>query len=671
MMLKIFIGIILILTSVVTSVIYHKTQQADINFYQGQLYFKKGEFEKAIPYYEKSLSIKPSQQKAIRGLAYCYQWTNRHKQAIEFFEKLSGKKPKDYKVKKDLADTLSWQGKYAEAIVLYKEVIKNTGDIEAIKSLARVYAWDRQYTLAEELLEKIINKDPDDLQLKLLAAEIRLYIGDYQQARKILEEIIKKDHDNIQAKIYIADILTYVNNLDAAIALYRQMLNIKYDRSLKEKLADTLSWDRQYSEALKLYDELLNEKDAPKIRRQKARVLGWMRRYNLALKEYSILLGRNYDPLIALEKKAKGAYWNSRVKEAIRNYKEIIEKEPQNLEAMFDLAQIYSYQLMCKEAITEYNKILALSPKHFRAQEGKEKINLISKHVHLNTSYEFYEADSSNRDTDIKRHSLKEQLIVPFSDSLSAIIDYQLTRRDFADLPDITENNPNFKLAYINNPSWKAEVFYGLHSYNKDINTLHVFGSDVSVRVFDRGEYTLSLERKQLEDNSTVIRGRCYSDDYKQRIGLDINNYFKIAADYLYAHYSDSNYKNEPGLDLLYFFSLDPRRLSLKYRYFWRNFKNKTSPYFSPKGFSTNALTLNWRHYLNKEEIFFGADDIYYELGYEIAVDSRNVVGHKFSVQFNRDINKRLNFNIKGAYVNSSASVYTDKDIVVSLNYYF
>lgn len=248
---------------------------------------------------------------------------------------------------------------------------------------------------------------------------------------------------------------------------------------------------------------------------------------------------------------------------------------------------------------------------------------------------------------------------------------YRLTHRSFADFSDLLENEVRIKASYINNPDWSVSGFYDFIAYNRGINPVHTFGAGYGFRILDCGISNFSYERERLENNSTVIRGRFYSDNYKERLDMDINKRLKLGIDYLFASYSDSNYKLEPGLDLLYYFSLDPKRLTVKYRYFYKNFDKKVSDYFSPKGFSTNSLALNWRHFLNKEEIFFGADDLYYDLGYEITVDSKNVVGNKFSAGLNWDINKRLNINIKGSVVNSAPNVYRDKSIIAAVKYYF
>ena len=59
------------------------------------------------------------------------------------------------------------------------------------------------------------------------------------------------------------------------------------------------------------------------------------------------------------------------------------------------------------------------------------------------------------------------------------------------------------------------------------------------------------------------------------------------------------------------------------------------------------------------------------DIKYDISLDSGNIASHKFSTELNWDINKRLNFNIKGSVTNSSADVYRDRSTIAALKYYF
>jgi len=575
-------------------------------------------------------------------------------------------------IEKLLGEAYVISGDYENAVRQYREILKKEPkNIKARIALADILSWQKKYNEAISEYEKVLEIEPHNLEIEKKAAKIYLWKEDYEKAEELFKDIIKRNPQELEAKVYLADIFSYTKEFDKAISLYREVLKQKEDPEVKKKLADVLSWDKKYQKALDSYNELLDEKDDVKMRLQKARILGWAREYDRSLKEYQKILDNKYDEAVEVEMQAKRAYWNNRVKNAIQYYKDLIEKDPENVEAMFDLSQVYSYQSMWKEAIAEYKRILGISTSHFRAKEGLQEVDLMSGSVSLKSGYEFFEADSPDRANDIKRHTFFNKIIFPVDYNLQIEADYNLTSRSFSDFGDVVENEGRIGVSYLESPDWWVSGFYNFIEYNKGIDSMHTFGGDFSFRVFDIGVSRLSFERERLENSSAVIRDRDYRDNFKERLGLDINKRLKLGIDYLFSEYSDGNSKNEPGFDLLYYFSFEPKRFSVKYRYFYREFDDKVNKYFSPKDFSTHALTLNWRHFLNKEEIFFGARDLYYDASYDVSVDSEDIVSHKFSGELNWDINKRLNFNIRGSLVNSSADVYEDKNIVTSIKYYF
>ncbi|MFA5157245.1 MAG: tetratricopeptide repeat protein [Candidatus Omnitrophota bacterium] len=634
-MLKIiYLAIALLFTSFATTLVYHKTQQSDIYYYQGHRLFNKGSFDKAIPLYEKSLAADPSRYDTLKELAYSCLWTGKNKEAAGYFRGALALDPEDMHMKKSLAQALAWDRQYTQAAGIYREIIESTDDDAVKLQLAETLIWDKQFGDAETLLKTM----PSDVKAIANLADILSWRGDYAGAIGGYERALLAEPDN-------ADI--------------------------KRKLADVLSWDRQYTAAIRLYDELLQVKVDKRIWRQKARVLGWAKRYDDAIREYRKLSIATADPLVELEMTAKTAYWDNRVEEAIDCYSRLIAQEPENEEAISDLSQVYSYQSMWREAIGEYDRILSRAPAHFRAKEGRERAALISTHPSLKAGYEFYEADSSARIDDIKRYSFLNKFTYPLNYNLNFNLDYRLTKRLFSDFNDVVENEGKISFIYLNNPRWWTDVFYDFIIYDQGIRPLHTFGASHAFRFFGNGISRFSYERQRLENSSTVIRGHYYGDNFKERVDIDINKRAKLGLDYLFVNYSDGNNKHEPGLDILYFISLDPKRLALKYRYFYKNFLDKSDKYFSPKGFSTNSLKIDWRHYLNKEEIFFGAQDLYYGLAYECSVDSTGIVSNKFSAEFNWDISQRLNLQIAGSNTESSVNVYRDRYIAASLNYYF
>jgi tetratricopeptide (TPR) repeat protein len=639
-------------------------------------------------------------------LAESYMTGGEYEKAVAQYRENLKNDPDDTETRVSLADVLSWMKKYDESITEYKKALKiRSGDVQIEEKLAQVYVWAKDYKNAEELYKKILAKDPNNTDAGLALGEILtwqerypeaikyfteasetgesvrgrmlygralLYSGQYSLAENVFKKILTEQPDNFETKVYLGDTFAYSKNFNKAIRLYREALSQKEDLEVVEKLADVLSWSKRYREALSLYDKILEKKEDPEIMLQKARVFGWAKEYNKSLKEYQKILDEKYDKNVELEMNGKKAYWSGRVKTAISNYSQLIKEEPENAEAMFDLSQVYSYQSMWKQAARVYEEILAFSPNHFRAKEGLEKATLIARHVSYETNYEYFEAYSPSRDNDINKHMFFNRLNIPLSSKFYVDVDYRLTGRNFSDYPHLIENEGRIKATYLSMPNWQISGYYGLIGYSGDLDKImHLFGERIAVRVFDAGNLTFAHNRRRLENISKVIREYQYRDDFKPRLDVDVGQRLKLGADYLFSYYSDGNDNNEPGFDFKYYLSLDPMRVVVKYRYFYREFNKKTKDYFSPKGFSTSKFSLNWRHYLNKEEIFFGADDLYYDLRYDVAIDSTYVVGHTFAWEFNWDINKRLNFNVKGSITGSSANVYRDNNLTAALKYYF
>lgn len=512
----------------------------------------------------------------------------------------------------------------------------------------------------------------DEEELRRLLGEAYVIIGDYKSAEAEHRKALEEDPKNIEARISLADILSWQKKYDESIDEYKKVLKIEPNNlEARRKLADVMSWDKRYAEAVKLYDEVLNREENIKARLQKARVLGWARKYRESLEEYKKILDIQYDELIELEMNTKKAYWNNRAERAILYYRELIEKDNRNLEARFDLSQIYCYQSMWKDAIKEFEGILEITPLHFRAGDGLKKANLISKHPSLVSGYEFFEADSQDRVSDIRKHTFFTKMTFPVNYNLQIAANYNLTDRSFSDFGDVSENEGRIGFTYLRRPDWWIKGFYNFVEYNQGIDTIYTFGTNLNLRVFDMGVSSFSFERERLENSSQVISEGYYRDNYKQRLDLDVHKKLKLGMDYLYSNYSHHNYSHELGTDMLFYFLFEPTQLTVNYRYFFRDFDNTVREYFSPRDFSTHKIILNWRHFLNKEEIYFGADNLYYDLKYALAVDSENVTTHKFSAGFNWDVNKKLNLNIKCSVTNTSADIYEDKSVAATIKYYF
>lgn len=614
--------------------------------------------------------VNPKELRELMGDSYMI--SQDYDGAVKKYREVLEKDPKNIKVRISLADVLSWQKKYDEAISEYLKASEvRPGDSEVQSKLAGVYAWKKDFSKAEALYRDLVLKNPQGWTDHVALAEVYMRLDKMTDAQQLLQNVLKNDPHNRDAKILLGDVYAGSQDFEKATELYQEVLDAKYDRKVKAKIGDVQSWTRHYREALKIYDELLAEKEDAALRLQKARILGWERRYRLSRKEYQKILAGGPDELVQDEMDAKEFYWKNRVKRAIAAYQKLIAKAPENAEAIFDLSQVYSYQSMWREAIKQYKDLLGLFPDHFRAREGLKKAQLVSGHPLLNSSYEFFKAHSGARDVDIHKNSFVSQLNVPLNMQTNLDLGYSLTRRSFLDHRDLTENQARVGMSYEKNPNWAVGAFFNLITYYKGIAPVYEFGEQLAFRTFDIGQMTLSQDQQRLENNSTVIERRLVRNNFKVRQDVDLTKRWKAGTDYTFSYFSDHNRCNDVAGDTLFFLTLEPRALFVKYRYEFRNFRKIEADYFSPQEYSLHTLSLRWKHFLNKEEIFYGAKDLYYEAGYDVSFDSSGITGHTVGGSLTWDMTQRLQIRGGGEYTISSTKIYEDAGAKATVKYFF
>jgi tetratricopeptide (TPR) repeat protein len=191
-MKKILFAILLLVTGVATTGIYHLTQQADICYYKGRDLFVKAKYKDSIPFFRESLVHDPKRPETLSKLGYAYLWSGNYPQAIEVFQKLVSSEPKAPRAKKTLANVYSWNKEYAKAEAIFLEILRtDPNDREAQKELAEIYIWDNKFDLSKAILVALLRNNPGDARAKLLYGKALLYSGQTKEAIRIFEELSK------------------------------------------------------------------------------------------------------------------------------------------------------------------------------------------------------------------------------------------------------------------------------------------------------------------------------------------------------------------------------------------------------------------------------------------------------------------------------------------------
>ncbi len=473
-------------------------------------------------------------------------------------------------------------------------------------------------------------------------------------------------------KIALADALTASHEFKMAEEVCREALALSpQDTEAKILLADIYASEHKYSESIAIYDQVLFKKYDVRLSVKKARILGWGGRYNESLAEYRFILKKKYDPLIELEMLAIRFYWNHWVLRGIKANERLVAADPKNTEALFHLTQIYAHEGMWADAKRTFELLRQKDPNDIRAVEGLEELRVLSQRASWNSGFEHFKAYSPGRQMDIYRSSIFNKLTVPLQPELQATFDHRFTIRAFHDHKSVDEEEFNSTINYRQGPQLWGQASYSRYEAASDLPSMNTFSAAAGTRLWDLAALSVSADRERLENSSGVLIRGLYADNYLQRLDWDLTQRLKLGTDYLFAQYSDDNFKHEPGADILYYVSYEPDRLYLKYRVFYRDFNHIVPDYFSPQRYWVHQLRADWRHYFDTNDVYFGRKERYYGLAYDIFFDSKNVISHHLSAEFRWQIARSMTVGVEAFFSLSSSNIYRDRGLVASFNYSF
>lgn len=144
----------------------------------GNLYYKKYQFEKAIPFYEKSLELNPENEKALLELGAIYSRGNYREKLEKDTIKahnylLKASKLGNEEASLKLLESYSKDEKYLDKYFALKEELLKTAENKI--TLAKFYKKKRQETKAYELLKELAEEGNHEAIIELATIKISRY----------------------------------------------------------------------------------------------------------------------------------------------------------------------------------------------------------------------------------------------------------------------------------------------------------------------------------------------------------------------------------------------------------------------------------------------------------------------------------------------------------------
>ncbi|KKM70622.1 hypothetical protein LCGC14_1438890 [marine sediment metagenome] len=225
-------------------------------FEQARSLKSRGEYAKAIEFYQQILKEDPENYQAIRELAQVYSWNKEYDKSIQYYDMLLGKSPTDYDALLGKAQVLGWKGEYNKAEDLYSKVIEAVPDyLDAYLGLINVYLWTSKHNKALNLLKKLEEENPENQEIIKKIFDVYYTKGDFKSARAYYQKIIRLDREYKASPEVMADLCLFTidsgylyEHLDIMDDWKSSYLTISYKPNQKFTAVLSANWLDRFNE---------------------------------------------------------------------------------------------------------------------------------------------------------------------------------------------------------------------------------------------------------------------------------------------------------------------------------------------------------------------------------------------------------------------------------------
>lgn len=563
---------------------------------------------------------------------------------IDEYKILNEKSPDDKKVIKELVRLYSNMSMYDEALAVldaYFERHPEDDDCDLKFDYAQVSSNDQSYYTAVEYLDPCIEKNPGNLEAKMLRALIAVWLDEESNlpmAEEYLNENIKAKPNNVIPLIGLASLKIKIKQFDEARNLIEQIKKIDPNvpeiqvlssnletgilRAKEEELFASLEVGREKfregdcTGAIEVYDTFYGQHEGNRtINKEYADILGCAKEYDRAIEQYDKLLAEGYDPLIDLDR-AKTFFYKEDYQTALIELNRLYAENNVDFSAALFRGDCYAQIGEYDMAEEIYDSLLAAETDSVKIQFIVQRQGWLPK-TGIDAIFENFPL-----------YSLVNPSASYFADNLDfSYVNYSIGV-EFGVLDFLSVGASGFKgdlkSAYTTqlfNGS-KFSVFlrpYGPVTVGGSYGTMSFFSPAVDQPMYDAfiriGNLDTSMYYVQgsyfKQDAATILyspnlvagfgtnQRRFTTELYKFEGFYKTNTKFRISLNYTFLVIEDGNKGANLELRLGRYFLPE---LLAGYEYYTSVFARKSNLYFSPTDYSSHSVFADWNFF--KDESF-------------------------------------------------------------------
>ncbi|MDR1983896.1 MAG: tetratricopeptide repeat protein [Prevotellaceae bacterium] len=229
----------------------------------GIAYHNKGDNDKAIEYYKKAIELKPDDAFAYSNLGLAYDNTGNYDKAIEYYKKAIELKPDDAITYYNFGIVYYHKGDNDKAIGYWNETIILKPDYtDAYYNLGFAYYNKGDNDKAIEYYNKAVELKPDFTNAYNNLGVAYYYKGDYDKAIEYYNKAVELKPDDATVYNNIGEAYYYKGDYDKAIEYWNKAIELKPDDAMAYyNLGDAYRKKGDYDKAIEYYNKAIEIDD--------------------------------------------------------------------------------------------------------------------------------------------------------------------------------------------------------------------------------------------------------------------------------------------------------------------------------------------------------------------------------------------------------------------------
>jgi tetratricopeptide (TPR) repeat protein len=209
----------------------------------GVFYYRQGRYQDAVVQFQKVIDLTPESGRGYRNLGGIYFFLEDWAAAKEIYQQAEKIDPNE-QIYQNLGALNFYLADYTQSALMYEKALAiSDRDYPTWAGLAEVYYWQggqqaksqRCYQTAIQLAEKQLEVNPTDLEIIAELAGYYATIADTNQAQELLKKLVKKNPENVETYFRIGETYELLGNRQQALAWIEKAIQSGYSKVIIEK----------------------------------------------------------------------------------------------------------------------------------------------------------------------------------------------------------------------------------------------------------------------------------------------------------------------------------------------------------------------------------------------------------------------------------------------------